>query len=218
MLEDMCGRLRVRKKNLWVMTSKFGADMCSASCAAKHRRQPVWITRARSTSGLRAASTYPQSGSPSPVQTLRPCDPETFIAARVLIRLAACRTLRALELPRRREPSCSLALRSRSIGGSQWKSTDDNQTDPRKRTAPVDARDRLILALFAQLKAERETREAIEDAIRDGVLSKEVLIAIASDPIPVVTDRDVAEIETLLDRDSSDEPRLGGKPAERGNE
>jgi hypothetical protein len=40
MLEDMCGRLRVRKKNLWVLASKFGADMCSASFAAKHRRPP----------------------------------------------------------------------------------------------------------------------------------------------------------------------------------
>ncbi|MCO6187526.1 hypothetical protein [Rhizobium sp. L1K21] len=65
-----------------------------------------------------------------------------------------------------------------------------------------DARDRLILALYAQLKAERETRGALEDAIRNGALSKEVLTAIASDPIPVITDDDVVEVEHLLDRGS----------------
>lgn len=67
---------------------------------------------------------------------------------------------------------------------------------------PFDARDRLILALHAQIKAERETREAMEEAIRHGALSSEVLVALASDPVPVITDQDVAEIETLLDRDA----------------
>ena len=36
---------------------------------------------------------------------------------------------------------------------------------------PFDVRDRLILALYAQLKAERQTREAMEWVIRNGGLS-----------------------------------------------
>ena len=48
-----------------------------------------------------------------------------------------------------------------------------------------DVRDRLILALYAQLKAERQTREAMEWVIRNGGLSPEVLEAMASDPVPV---------------------------------
>ena len=44
-----------------------------------------------------------------------------------------------------------------------------------------DVRDRLILALYAQLKAERQTREALEYVIRNGALSPEVLEAVALD-------------------------------------
>lgn len=62
-LEDMCGRLRARKKNLWRMASSL-VRTCVA--AAEHRPQPVWITRAQSTSGLRVDSTYRQSAFPSP--------------------------------------------------------------------------------------------------------------------------------------------------------
>src|SRR5690606_27731734 len=50
-----------------------------------------------------------------------------------------------------------------------------------------DVRDRLILALYAQLKAERQTREALEYVIRNGALAPEVLEAIASDPVPVAS-------------------------------
>ena len=46
---------------------------------------------------------------------------------------------------------------------------------------PIDPRDRVIAALFAQLKAERETRETLEFAIRDGATASEVLQAIAGD-------------------------------------
>ena len=46
-----------------------------------------------------------------------------------------------------------------------------------------DIRDRLILALYAQLKAERDTREALEYVIRKGAISPEVLEAIAADPL-----------------------------------
>ena len=56
----------------------------------------------------------------------------------------------------------------------------------------MDARDRLIVALYAQLKAERETRETLEWAIRNGAMSQEVLEAIAADPVPVVTSQDIA--------------------------
>ncbi len=55
----------------------------------------------------------------------------------------------------------------------------------------IDHRDRLILALSALLRAERETRDALEAAISAGVMSPETLKAIASDPIPVITQEDV---------------------------
>jgi hypothetical protein len=61
-----------------------------------------------------------------------------------------------------------------------------------------DIRDRLILALYAQLKAERETREALEYVIRKGAVSPEVLEAIAGDPVPVVTEADVAAVEQVI--------------------
>jgi hypothetical protein len=62
----------------------------------------------------------------------------------------------------------------------------------------MDSRDRLIVALYAQLKAERETREALEWVIRNGGLSKVVLEAIASDPVPVVTSEDIASVEKII--------------------
>ena len=65
----------------------------------------------------------------------------------------------------------------------------------------VDHRDRLILALYAELKAERQTRAALEETIRNGGLSKEVLVAMASDPVPVITGDDIAEVERYLAAD-----------------
>ncbi len=62
----------------------------------------------------------------------------------------------------------------------------------------MDARDRLIIALYAQLKAERQTRETLEWVIRNGGLSDEVLEAIASDPVPVVTSDDIASVEKIV--------------------
>jgi len=62
----------------------------------------------------------------------------------------------------------------------------------------MDARDRLIVALYAQLKAERETRETLEWAIRNGAVSQEVLEAIAADPVPVVTSEDIASVEKII--------------------
>ncbi len=62
----------------------------------------------------------------------------------------------------------------------------------------IDPKDRLIAALFAQLRAERETRDALTWAIRSGVTSPEVLEALAGDPVPVATADDVAALERLL--------------------
>lgn len=61
-----------------------------------------------------------------------------------------------------------------------------------------DIRDRLILALYAQLKAERQTREALEYVIRKGALAPEVLEAIASDPVPVAMPEDIAAVEKVI--------------------
>ena len=71
-----------------------------------------------------------------------------------------------------------------------------------KPTGERDARDRLILALYAQLKAERQTREALEYVIRKGAISPEVLEAIASDPVPVAAAEDVAAVEKVIALDA----------------
>ena len=70
----------------------------------------------------------------------------------------------------------------------------------------MDARDRLIVALYAQLKAERETRETLEWAIRNGAISQEVLEAIATDPVPVVTSEDIASLEKIIALDERRKP------------
>ncbi|ACI53577.1 hypothetical protein GGI64_002585 [Rhizobium leguminosarum] len=70
----------------------------------------------------------------------------------------------------------------------------------------MDARDRLIVALYAQLKAERETRETLEWAIRNGAVSREVLEAIAADPVPVVTSEDIASVEKIIALDERRKP------------
>jgi hypothetical protein len=67
---------------------------------------------------------------------------------------------------------------------------------------PRDVRDRLIFALYAQLKAERQTREALEYVIRNGALAPEVLEAIVSDPVPVATAEDVAAVEKIIALDA----------------
>jgi len=70
----------------------------------------------------------------------------------------------------------------------------------------MDARDRLIVVLYAQLKAERETRETLEWAIRNGAISQEVLEAIAADPVPVVTSEDIASLEKIIALDARRKP------------
>lgn len=63
---------------------------------------------------------------------------------------------------------------------------------------PVSAKDRLILALCAQLRAERETRAALMAAIASGQLGPDVLTAILSDPIPVITQDDLNRAEAMV--------------------
>lgn len=78
------------------------------------------------------------------------------------------------------------------------------KTSSKRSSRPhFDHRDRLILALYAQLRAERETREALEWAIENGAVSPEVLQAMVSDPVPVITSEDVAALERLLARDTN---------------
>ena len=86
---------------------------------------------------------------------------------------------------------------------------------PRRRgiVPPADPRDRLIIALYAQLKTERETRKTLEWAIRHGALSADVLSAIAGDPVPVVTGDDAAAVEKIV---ALDERRRGRGPTGNG--
>lgn len=72
-----------------------------------------------------------------------------------------------------------------------------------EQISKIDPKDRLIAALFAQLRAERETREALTWAIRSGVAAPEVLEALAGDPVPVATADDVAALERLLALDDA---------------
>lgn len=67
----------------------------------------------------------------------------------------------------------------------------------------TDPRNRLIATLLAQLRAERETRDALVFAIRNGATTHEVLEAIASDPVPAlptenVTSEDLAALEQAM--------------------
>ncbi|OYR17301.1 hypothetical protein CEV32_4034 [Brucella rhizosphaerae] len=59
----------------------------------------------------------------------------------------------------------------------------------------VDRKDRLILALAALLRAERETRGALESALQNETVSIETLRAILSDPVPVITEDDISFAE-----------------------
>jgi hypothetical protein len=77
----------------------------------------------------------------------------------------------------------------------------DVQSGDRSRQK-TDPRDRLIIALYAQLKAERETREALEWVIHNGALSTDVLEAIAGDPVPVVSSDELAAVEKIIALDN----------------
>lgn len=55
----------------------------------------------------------------------------------------------------------------------------------------MDNKDRLILALAALLRAERQTRGALMEVLEEDSISREALLAILSDPIPIVTREDI---------------------------
>jgi hypothetical protein len=61
----------------------------------------------------------------------------------------------------------------------------------------MDKKDRLIISLVALLKAERETRSLLIEAIADQSVSRDALLAMLSDPIPVVTHEDLQFAERL---------------------
>ena len=67
----------------------------------------------------------------------------------------------------------------------------------------MDPRDRLLAALFAQLRSERETRDALAWAIRSGATSPEVLEALAGDPVPVALAEDVTALERIFALDET---------------
>jgi len=58
----------------------------------------------------------------------------------------------------------------------------------------MDIRDKLILALAAQLRAERDTRKAFADAVRSG-LGREVMVAMLEDPVPAITQFDLMAVD-----------------------
>lgn len=59
----------------------------------------------------------------------------------------------------------------------------------------MDSKDKLILSLAALLRAERETRGAFEQALEDQAISRETLLAMLSDPVPIVTQDDITFAE-----------------------
>ncbi|MFC3073254.1 hypothetical protein [Shinella pollutisoli] len=59
----------------------------------------------------------------------------------------------------------------------------------------MDGKDRLILALAALLRAERETRGALMEVLEDESIPRETLLAMLSDPVPIVTQEDLVFAE-----------------------
>ena len=61
----------------------------------------------------------------------------------------------------------------------------------------ISDKDRLIIALGAQLRAERQTREALAAVIGNGQLDRDVLLAILEDPIPALSHEDLVRANAL---------------------
>lgn len=71
----------------------------------------------------------------------------------------------------------------------------------------ADPRDRLILAFSAQLEAERNKREALRVALRQGAVDQALLEAIAEKPV-VASSEDIAALQqtvALRDRTPSED-------------
>lgn len=122
-LEDMCGRLRARKKNLWRMASSL-VRTCVA--AAEHRPQPYGLRELSPLQVYVLIALIVNLLSRALLQTRRPYDPQTIRAERDFVRLPACRCLHALGSPRRYAPFYSLVLRSRA-----WAAFDEDAGQPR---------------------------------------------------------------------------------------
>jgi hypothetical protein len=71
----------------------------------------------------------------------------------------------------------------------------------------MDNKDRLIIALCALVRAERETRKALQAVVQGGQMSPEVLEAILDDPVPVVTQDDLNHAERMASQLHSTLPR-----------
>jgi hypothetical protein len=69
-------------------------------------------------------------------------------------------------------------------------------------------KDRLITALAAQLRAERQTREALAAVVASGQIDREVLLAILEDPVPAPSREDLVRADALARR-----PHLAARAA-----
>lgn len=69
-------------------------------------------------------------------------------------------------------------------------------------------KDRLITALAAQLRAERETREALAAVVANGQIDRDVLLAILEDPVPAPSREDLIRADALSRR-----PHLAARAA-----
>jgi hypothetical protein len=76
------------------------------------------------------------------------------------------------------------------------------------------AKDRLISALAAQLRAERDTREALRGLIEAGGVDREAMLAILSDPVPVLTRADLDHADRLASRMRAESTRRTGLRAD----
>lgn len=68
--------------------------------------------------------------------------------------------------------------------------------------------EQLVLALVAQLRAERETRHALAFVIRHGAEDREVLLAILEDPVPATAIDALALAERLGEGGAADPVRF----------
>lgn len=67
----------------------------------------------------------------------------------------------------------------------------------------MDHRDRLILALSALIRAEREARNAWDDAIAANALSPDVIHAVGNDPKRLIANDDLELAEAFVSPSSS---------------
>ncbi|MET0170444.1 MAG: hypothetical protein ABW191_08720 [Aliihoeflea sp.] len=71
----------------------------------------------------------------------------------------------------------------------------------------MDHRDRLILALSALVRAEREVKSAWEDAIAADAISPAIVAAIGNDPRRLIDQEDIELAEAFIAPIRTDAPR-----------